>query len=87
MDPISIDSGPWPWGPGCGSTCVNNIYVYGTDGTAGLSDAKHYILCAWLENHTDPAILQLNDLADPFNTANKLYGNDSYSAYNYCIAK
>jgi prepilin-type N-terminal cleavage/methylation domain-containing protein len=78
LDPTNVDQGPWPWeGGGVG---VNTIYTYASNG-------QHYVLCAWMEDQSNPYTLQKKDITDSFNTSAQLYANDGYSAYNYCIAK
>ncbi len=76
-DPINIDSGPWCWG---GPFMKNTIYAYSSDG-------QRYILCAWMENTSDSATLQFNDIVNPWNSSQKLYANNGYSAYNYVISR
>jgi prepilin-type N-terminal cleavage/methylation domain-containing protein len=71
LHPINVDTGPWCWS---GSATKSSTIQY-------LSDGKHYILCLWLENTSDPSTLQYNDVIDPWNPSNKLYSNDGYSAY------
>ncbi len=75
-DPIDIDNGPYPW-----QTVPkdkNTIYTY-------ISNGSKYVLCAWFENTSDGARLGSTDVIDPYNTALKLYANDGYSQYAYCL--
>lgn len=77
VDPRNIDQGPYCGGTGNDS--VNTIYTYESDG-------QHYILCAWLENSSDPSRLQTTNFANPWNQNEKLL--DSGYPYNsYIIAK
>jgi prepilin-type N-terminal cleavage/methylation domain-containing protein len=77
VDPINIDRGPWC---SSGNTTKSAIYTYVSDGT-------HYILCAWLENTSDPMRLEITNIKNPWNTAQSLRTNYNYSDYNYVIAK
>jgi len=77
IDPRDEDLGPFCFGS---QTSVNKIYTYASDG-------QHYILCAWMENHSDPATLQYRDIPNPWNTAQTLYASYDYSKYNYVLAK
>jgi general secretion pathway protein G len=76
-DPVNIDTGPWCWN---GNSTQNTIFTYGSDGT-------HYILCAWMENTSDPATLQYRDVPNPWNTSQMLRANHSYSNYNIVITR
>lgn len=76
-DPINVDTGPWCWS---GNTTKNTIFTYGSDGT-------HYVLCAWMENTTDPATLQYRDVPNPWNTSLMLRANYNYSNYNIVITR
>ncbi|MBY0472736.1 type II secretion system GspH family protein [Patescibacteria group bacterium] len=76
-DPVNTDSGPWP---NSSSVAQNKFLSY-------ISDGAHYVLCAWMENTSDPNTLQYIDVVNPWNTARKLYLNEGYSAYLQCIAK
>lgn len=77
LDPQDHDQGPWCWS---GHTAVNTIYTY-------TSDGQHYILCAWMGNHSDKSTLQYQDAPNPWNPSEYLYANYNYSGYNYVIAK
>ncbi|MDB5254987.1 MAG: Type secretion system protein [Candidatus Nomurabacteria bacterium] len=79
-DPLNIASGSFPWSPfPAVNQSVNSLYHYRSNG-------EHYLMCGWLENHSDPLTLQYTDIDDPFNTSIKLLSGDRYSKYNYCIS-
>ncbi len=76
-DPINIDQGPWCYG---GNTAKNTIFTYASDGT-------HYVLCAWMENTSDPATLQYHDVANPWNPSQMLRADNSFSNYSIVITR
>ncbi len=78
-DPINRDIGPWCWVRPDGGL-KDYIYTY-------TSDGQHYILCAWMENTSDRDTLQFRDVVNPWNSAEKLYADRSYSPYSYVIVK
>lgn len=87
-DPINVPSGNYPWSPRPSvGMAVNRLYHYRSDGTPGGSDAKHYLLCTWLEDTSDPSILGVQDMQDPFNPPLMLHADDGYSFYNYCVGQ
>lgn len=79
MNPINKDIGPWCWVRADGGL-KDYIYTYTSDGT-------HYILCARMENTSDPDTLQFKDAPNPWNTSQKLYANRNYSPYAYVIVR
>lgn len=85
-DPTNVASGAFPWSPPAGAS-VNRLYHFRSDGTAGGSNANHYLLCTWLENNSDQAILGYHDMRDPFDPTKYLHANDGYSIYNYCVSQ
>jgi prepilin-type N-terminal cleavage/methylation domain-containing protein len=95
-DPVNFATGYLPFGNPPRAS-VNTLYHYRSNGTASpdkgvtvYSNATHYILCTWLQNPSDPDRLEVKDVDDTITLSNpskKLYADDGYSKYNYCITR